>query len=286
MATSLQEKILNIKLTKKEKTLADYILSNYRECSFFTSTKLAEVSEVSHTSVLRFAKDLGFSGYSEFQKNIRDEYHSHLGEHNNVLAPSVKMATSMSELSQSSIIEAVLGTVQSNIQSAILMNSHHVYDAASDAIIKANMKYVVGLRGCTSITSFLTVMLKDTLPHVFSESLISGNTFDFLSDITEQDCLIVSSFARYSKLNLLVAQMAKEAGATVIVLTDTPTTPIAKLATHLLTTKAQTLTFFNSYVAALFVAEVLVTYVCKKMGMQNKEKLETINKYTSQLGLY
>ncbi|WP_317855917.1 MurR/RpiR family transcriptional regulator [Chakrabartyella piscis] len=284
---TLQEKIKVANLTKTERTIADFVLGNFRSCCYMTSTTLAESSGASHSSVLRLVKDLDFSGYSDFQNFIRDEYNSYLDDKNDThTMPAVKLASSMSELSKSSIIETVSASVQSNIQSVIAKNSHQTFDAATDAIIRSKVKYIIGSRSCASITAFLTVILKDTLPLVFAKPHVGGNTFDFLSDITSKDCLIVTSHARYSKLSLLSAEMAYHAGATIIVLTDTPTAPIAKYATFLFTNDAKTLTFFNSHVATLFTAEILATYICKKVGMKNKEKLELINHYTTQMELY
>lgn len=200
--------------------------------------------------------------------------------------PTMKLSSGVKALSESSILQVVSTMAQANIQSAIMNNSHSLFDAASDAVIRSKVKYIIGTRGASTVTSFLSVMLKDTLPLVFCESSMGGNTFDFLSDITKDDCLIVTSFARYSKLSYLAAELAKEAGATVIVITDKATAPIGKCADYLFLCNAQTLTFFNSHMGSLFVAEVLVTYICQKIGENNADKLDLINRHISQMELY
>lgn len=63
---------------------------------------------------------------------------------------------------------------------------------------------------------------------VFAEPTGVMNTFDFLSDISRKDCLIAISYPRYSKLTYLAVEMAAKAKATIIVLTDTPTAPLAR----------------------------------------------------------
>ena len=80
--------------------------------------------------------------------------------------------------------------------------------------------------------------------------------------------------------------MASRAGAAVIVLTDTPTAPLAQYATHLFTNNVDSLTFFNSQIPALFIAELLCTYISKKVGNKNEEKLRLIDRYTSSMELY
>lgn len=287
MTSAFQELIINTKLTKKERLIADYVLNHFRDICFMTSTELAEALQVSHSSVMRFTKDIGFSGYTEFQKTIRKQYDAYISNHSEVSTiPSVKLSQSLEKLSQNGIVEAVQNSILGNIHSTVLKNPNELFEQASDAIIHSHTKYIVGSRGCTTVSSFLSIMLKDTLPMVFAESYGVMNTFDFLSDISKKDCLIVVSYPRYSKLSYLAAEMAHKAGAAVIVLTDTPTAPLAKFASYLLTASVDSLTFFNSQIPPLFLAETLCTYICKKMGRGNEEKLQLIDRYTSMLELY
>ncbi len=287
MTSAFQELIINTKLTKKERLIADYVLNHFRDICFMTSTELAEALQVSHSSVMRFTKDIGFSGYTEFQKTIRKQYDAYISNHSEVSTiPSVKLSQSLEKLSQNGIVEAVQNSILGNIHSTVLKNPNELFEQASDAIIHSHTKYIVGSRGCTTVSSFLSIMLKDTLPMVFAESYGVMNTFDFLSDISKKDCLIVVSYPRYSKLSYLAAEMAHKAGAAVIVLTDTPTAPLAKFANYLLTASVDSLTFFNSQIPPLFLAETLCTYICKKIGRGNEEKLQLIDRYTSMLELY
>ena len=80
--------------------------------------------------------------------------------------------------------------------------------------------------------------------------------------------------------------MAAKAKATIIVLTDTPTAPLARYADYLFTNSVDSLAFFNSQIPALFTAELLCTYICKKIGNKNEEKLRLIDRFTSALELY
>lgn len=287
MTAAFQELIKNAKLTKKERLIADYVLNNFRDLCFMTSTELANTLSVSHSSVMRFTKDLGFSGYTEFQRTIREQYNTYISSHSQSSAiPTVKLTQSLEKLSKSSIIETVQDITFNNIRSAVMRNSTELFEKASDTIIHSHTKYIVGSRACSVAANFLSVNLKDTLPMVFPEPSDSLNTFDYLSDISKRDCLIAISYPRYSKLTQLAAEMAFRAGAAVIVLTDTPTAPLAQYATHLFTNNVDSLTFFNSQIPALFIAELLCTYISKKVGNKNEEKLRLIDRYTSSMELY
>lgn len=287
MTFTFQELIQKVELTKKERLIADYVMNNFRELCYMTSTELAETLKISYSSVIRFTKDLGFSGYTEFQQYIRDQYNIYLNERaESADIPVVKLDQSLELLSQDDISSAVKNNAFNNILSVNMHNPTESFEQAGTAIIHSKHKYIVGSRGSAAAASFLSIMLKDTLPGVCAEPHGALNTFDFLSDIGKEDCLIAVSYPRYSKLTLAAAKMAHNAGAKIIVITDTPTAPLAKYATYLFTSSIDSLTFFNSQIPALYTAELLCTYICKKTEGQNKEKLHLIDRYTSELGLY
>ncbi len=287
MIPEFQELVKNSKLTTKERKIADYVLANFKDACFITSTALANALETSHSSVIRYSRALGFSGYSDYQQAIRklyNDYIASLGEAMHI--PTFKLAQTADLLPQRSIMDDISMLTQENIQSAILNNSDELFAAASEKIIQSKTKYIVGNRGCQSIASFFSVILKDTLPHVFAEPSGGCNTFDFLSDIGKNDCLIVISYARYSELSRLAAELAHKKGAAVIVLTDTPTAPLAQYANFLFTNSVNSISFFNSMIPSMYIAEVLATYICKKIGKKNEDKLRLIDEYTSKLKLY
>lgn len=287
MIPEFQELVKNARLTKKERLVADYVLANFKDACFITSTSLAKKLEISHSSIIRFSRALGFTGYSEYQQTIRkyyNDYISSLGDSADI--PTFKLARTADLLPQRSIRDDISIVTQDNIKSAILNNSDELFAMASEKIIQSRTKYIVGNRGNHCVASFLSVILKDTLPYVFAEPSGSCNTFDFLSDIGKHDCLIVISYPRYSELSRLAAELAYRKGATVIVLTDTPTSSLAQYATFLFTNSVNSISFFNSMIPSLYTAEVLATYICKKIGKQNTEKLQLIDEYTSKLKLY
>ena len=94
------------------------------------------------------------------------------------------------------------------------------------------------------------------------------------------------SFPRYSEMDLLAAQMAYEAGAKIILITDKASSPLAQYATQLLTVSVDSNTFFNSYVGVMFTIELLCSFISKQMGYSTEAKLQLIDEYLSKVGLF
>ena len=58
--------------SKGQKKIAAYILSNYDKAAFMTASRLGKTVEVSESTVVRFAVELGYEGYPEMQKTLQE----------------------------------------------------------------------------------------------------------------------------------------------------------------------------------------------------------------------
>jgi DNA-binding MurR/RpiR family transcriptional regulator len=53
--------------------LADFMLDSYRQAAFLTATELAHLLDLDPATVVRFSQLLGYRGYPEFQREIREK---------------------------------------------------------------------------------------------------------------------------------------------------------------------------------------------------------------------
>ena len=89
----LRDLIHNSNLTKTQKMIAKYILDNSADACFRTSPEIATKLTVSESSVIRFSRSLGFSGYMDFQKALRKDYQDKvLSISSTITVPSQRMA--------------------------------------------------------------------------------------------------------------------------------------------------------------------------------------------------
>ena len=89
----LRETIHNATLTKTQKLIAKYVLDNSADACFMTSTDIADTLGVSESSVVRFSRSLGYSGFMEFQKSLRKDYQDKvLSISSSITVPSQRVA--------------------------------------------------------------------------------------------------------------------------------------------------------------------------------------------------
>ena len=67
--------------SKGQKRIGRYILDHYDQAAFMTASKLGKLTEVSESTVVRFAAELGFDGYPAMQKALQEMARNRLTQH-------------------------------------------------------------------------------------------------------------------------------------------------------------------------------------------------------------
>ena len=101
MTEELRAQLMGVKLTKKEKLIAEFILDNFAEACFITSTEIARRLQVSDSSVIRFTRTLGYTGFMDFQRSIRKTYTERINSvSDNITIPSERLKLSIGKLAR------------------------------------------------------------------------------------------------------------------------------------------------------------------------------------------
>lgn len=284
--SELNELIHNANLTKTQKLIARYILDNSADACFMTSTEIALKLGVSESSVIRFSRSLGFSGFMDFQKVLRKEYQDKvLSISSSITVPAQRIAKRAKLDSTSDYINRHFKNALKNLETLFATNTLAAFEEAADIIIASKRKYIAASRGDSCLGDYFLLYLKHMLPHVTSTNTAAISPIDHMCNISKEDCLIIFSFPRYSSLDRVTTEMAKEAGAGIVVITDKPSALLAQYATALITVPVDSNAFFNSLIGPQFVAEALLDTISHKVNGIDK-RLKKIDKYLNKLGIY
>lgn len=230
----LREIIHNATLTKTQQMIAEYILDNSADACFMTSTEIAAKLGVSESSVIRFSRSLGFSGFMDFQKSLRKDYQDKvLSISSTITVPAQRVVKRAKFDNNSDYIKRHLKNAAKNLESVFASNTPALFEEAADLIISSKRKYVAGSRGNSCLSDFFLLYLKHMLANVETTNSSAITPIDHMYTITKDDCLIIFSFPRYSSLDKVTAELAKESGASIILITDKPSALLAPYATVL-----------------------------------------------------
>lgn len=282
----IRKNINNAKLTKTQQMIAKYVLDHSTDACFMTSTEIAEKLNVSESSVIRFSRSLGYVGFTEFQKALRRDYQDKvLSISSAITVPSKRFQQQNKLATQYDYIQGHFQIAAKNLESVLLNNTVQAFDEAAEIIVNSVRRYIAASRGDTSLSDYFLLYLKQMLPHVVMTNTTSLTPIDHMCSIEKDDCLIIFSFPRYSSLDEITAQMAHDAGAKIVVITDKPSARLASYASVLLISSVDSNAFFNSFIGPQFIAETLLDTVSHKVtGIE--ERLERIDRYLDKLGNY
>jgi len=261
------------KLSKGQKRLADFVVNNYDKAVFMTAAKLGEVVGVSESTVVRFATTLGFSGYPGFQKELKEVVR-------NKLNSIQRMEVTSDRIGESGIIESVLRSDINQIKNTLTEIDVKAFNEAVGTIATAKKIYVVGLRSCAPLASFLGLYLNlicESVAVIHYNS--SSEVFEQMMRVSNQDVVIGISYPRYSMRTLKALEFASSRQAKVITLTDSIHSPINLYSSCNLIAKSDTTSIVDSLVAPLSVINAIIVSLFirnQKAVINTLEDLELI----------
>ena len=267
-------------LSKGQKMIAAYITDYYDKAVFLTAAKLGEEVGVSESTVVRFAMQLGYKGYPQFQQA--------LAELVRVKLDSVQqMENVYGRISQSEILTTVLTSDAKRIQETLEMIDEHAFDMAVDAMLKAKHIYVIGIRSCAPLAEFLVFYLNMMFDNV---RLVHTNSyrelFEQMMYIGRDDVIIGISFPRYSMRVLKAMEFANNRNARVITLTDSVHSPMNLYSSCNLVAQSDMSSIVDSLAAPLSVINALIMAICMKRQKKVVRNLEMIEQLWEEYQVY
>jgi DNA-binding MurR/RpiR family transcriptional regulator len=252
------------RLSKGQKLIAEYILKHYDKAAFMTAAKLGVSVGVSESTVVRFANELGFSGYPKLQKALQELI-------KNKLTTVQRIELSNDIVSQENPLKGVLKADMENIRSTLEKINHNTFDEVINSIFKAKKIYIIGLRSSTAIADFLGFYLNLILDNVKVVGYGISDIFEQMINLKEDDLVIGIGFPRYASRTIESLAFAKSRGAEVVAITDSLLSPLASAADYTLIAQSNMASFVDSLVAPLSVINALIVSV----GLREKEKISS-----------
>jgi len=248
--TLLQNKLPEF--SKGQKRIALYILEGYDKAAFMTAKSLSQKVEVSESTVVRFAAELGFEGYPEMQKALQDMVLHRL-------TPVQRMEIANDRMGKDDVVSAVLQTDMEKLRQTSEAVNREDFQGAVSAILKAKRIYVIGVRS----VSALAVFMGHYLHYMFDDVQVitaSGTSelFEKLIGVSSDDVVIAFSFPRYSTATVKGVQYSRSVGARVVGITDSNFSTLAENSDFVLAAKSDMVSLVDSLVAPLSLVNALV----------------------------
>ncbi|MEI6100890.1 MAG: MurR/RpiR family transcriptional regulator [Eubacteriales bacterium] len=257
--------------THSQKAVANYVIENTNTLAFCTLDDFAMQIGVSTTTVIRFARTLGYSGYSDMQKDIQ-----------NLIKDKVSLPERLNSTvttSEDQLLSDTFNNDINDISSTFAGLSKSDLHQAIEMILSANNIYLLGLRSSFSLSYYMASRLGQIRKNVH---LIQSVGMDFPEEIIgaqEDDICIGFMFPRYSKHTANILSWFKSKNVRIILVTSQNWISVKNYGDIILPCCVNSISFKNSFVAPM----CLINYIAAAVAMDDFSGAMEVLKQTEEI---
>jgi len=256
-------------LSKRLKQVATYILENNQSLAFDTIKTIAEQADVPPSTLIRFSKAFGFSGFNEIKQlsrqNLIEETVSYTDR-----ARLYKETQTTPTLTEKPlpILHEFARVNSEAMQQLAAQTPEETLELALDILEKAENIYIIGLRRSFSIATYFVYALRHVERRAFLIDGLGGMFDEQFSIISKNDVVVSISFSPYAQETQSFSEKAAQAGAKQIMITDSQTTPLAALSDACFIVNEGKVDAFRSQSASLCLVQSLAVALAFKQDQK------------------
>lgn len=266
--------------SKGQKRIANFIEEHYDRAAFMTASKLGKTVGVSESTVVRFATELGYSGYPKLQKAMQEMIRDKL-------TSVQRIDVTTNRIGDDDVLDSIMNQDIDKIHRTLEETSREDFIKAVKSIVKARRIYIFGVRSTASLAQFLGYyfgLIFDNVRVITDTS--KTHTYEQLFRIRKDDVMIGISFPRYSTMAVDSMTLAQERGANVIAVTDSMVSPLVSVADEVLIARSDMASVVDSLVAPLSLINALIVATVLEKKDEVTETFKELEKVWNHQGVY
>lgn len=206
-------------MSKGQKKVANYVLEHPNDIALYSAAEFGSKIGISESTVIRFSNSLGFSGYTELQKLVREQFFKES-------SLTSYQQSKMDIPKNNSFHKQVMEQDRESILTTMNQIDEQAYQTAIERLSNAKSVYVLGLRSSYSAANWLSFSLGLVKENVH---FMRPDTEDVIRTITQMDehsVVIIISFHRYLKETIQIAGLIRNQKSYIIGISDSILAPI------------------------------------------------------------
>lgn len=264
------------RFTPAERRVATVVLDQPQLVAFGTVAELARTASTSGASVIRLSTKLGFDGFSSLQDSVQRD----LGRRLRPATARIRQAETGDALGRALQVE--LDNTQATLDSV----ERDRFDLAVQSMANSTSRvYLLSGDASRGIATQTVSDLSMLRPGVTQVTGTEVQIYRALAELRPGDTVVALDLARYDAWLIDAAEAASKRRATVIALTDSALSPLARVADLHFGLRAKGVGPFDSYVGALALLNALVAGVADRLRASATESLDRIEAAWSEAGV-
>jgi DNA-binding MurR/RpiR family transcriptional regulator len=262
-------------LTQAERRVAHVLFGNNLMFGLDTVAALAARARVSGPTVLRFVAKQGFSGYPEFQRALREELSARMSSPLMLYRRGRNTARSGKPHPLQSGLTIFGNSLQATLRGEQANDISAIARLAAD---RRRRLWLVGGRFSQMLAENLWAVVRQLRDRVELVPALLSRRQDALIDVRRDHFVIAFDFRRYQSDTIVFTSLAARRGAKIALVTDRWLSPIAKVASHIVTCDVEAPSPFDSFVAPMAMVEMLVASVTTEIGIAGRKRIEELER--------
>ena len=263
--------------------IANLLLNDLAGVAVRSLDENAAAANVHSSSVVRFAKSLGFDGYPALIRLCRTQLSNQAH-----LLQRFDYALQHDEESDVSAesMPHVARFFRNDIAVTFSRIDQQVWDDAVSTIARASNVHICGLQKCFSAAYLFSYLLHMARNHVYLLDNPAGDMLSQIREVDGDDVFIAISIHEYTSFTIAAARKAKDNGAIIVAITDAPSSPLAALADYVFFAECEGPYVFRSLSAIFALVESLAGEVSIALGENTRSRLLQDSQLMGEFGLY
>jgi len=218
-------------LSNQLKVIARHVEQHRDHIGLEGIQQLATHCQVQPSAVVRFAKHFGFSGFSEMQAVFREGLTRQFAPSRNYRARIRDIIESgAGSLSSVEIAREFLAGSQAGMHELEANLDEAMFKKAVDMLRETDCIWIAASRRSFPVAVYLDYAFQHTDKRVCLMSGLGSMHQGQLRSVRQGDVMVAISFAPYADETLAAVDLAVERGASLIAITDSRMSPLAKVA--------------------------------------------------------
>jgi DNA-binding MurR/RpiR family transcriptional regulator len=271
------------RLSPKLRLAARYVLDAPDDVAFASVRDTAARAGVHPSTLVRLAKTFGFPGYGEFRAVVQQRLRRPQAS---MTARAHRLSDRVARKPGPALFEDLMASGRRNLNDSFAATSAEQLERTADLLAQARRIYVIGMRKCFPVAYYIHYACRMFCDNV---RLVTGNagTFvDELRDVGAEDVLIAISYDPYTRQTVAAVEDAAARGATIVALTDSPVSPLARVAEEVFLIANASPGFFRSIAPAMALAESIVAALLARGGAESLDMLRGTEQQLQRFAAY
>ncbi len=287
-STSIQSQVLpRLKgLSPKLRSAAEFVLAHPDEIATRTLRQVAKAADLTPPTFSRLARALDCETYDDLREICRGE----LKRRNQVLADKAQtlldMASKKSPSDRSGVFfvqaRSALDNIHGLMESVDLMK----LEESAEDLAHARKVVLLGTTSALALVNYFSCMADMAFDHWQVAGANGAMWATQLSKLGASDVVFVVSLAPHGSLPVSAMQIARDAGAKIIAVTDNKEAPFIEVAHTCFIVDAQSPQFFPSHVVPLLLIEGLMGMIVRRVGQKAASSIRATEQTGHKLNEY